>query len=214
MMDRLLALYPALQTLTSAQAERLAGAVQPLCAPTGAAVFGERQPCHGFPFVMTGAVRVFKRAANGRELPLYRVLPGDSCIVTSGCLLARRDYNACGVAEGATELLLLAKPAFDELLLHPPFREFIFGLFAERIADLMQLVEEIAFRKLDQRLANLLLGRGQRLHLTHQQLADELGSVREMVSRLLKSFAEQGLVRLGREQIEILDPAGLRRLAA
>jgi CRP/FNR family transcriptional regulator len=77
----------------------------------------------------------------------------------------------------------------------------------------MQLVEEVAFRKLDQRLASLLLGKGRELHVTHQHLADELGSVREMVSRLLKSFAEQGLVRLGREQIEILDPAGLRRLA-
>ena len=73
-----------------------------------------------------------------------------------------------------------------------------FDLFAERISELMQLVEEVAFRKLDQRLANLLLGKGRQLHTTHQQLADELGSVREMVSRLLKGFADQGLVRLGR----------------
>ncbi len=78
----------------------------------------------------------------------------------------------------------------------------------------MQLIEEVAFRKLDQRLAALLLGKGRLLHTTHQQLADELGSVREIVSRLLKSFADQGLVRLAREQVEILDPAGLRRLSA
>ena len=77
-----------------------------------------------------------------------------------------------------------------------------------------QLVEEVAFRKLDQRLAGVLLGKGSTLRATHQQLADELGSVREMVSRLLKGFAEQGLVALGREQIEILDAAGLRRIAA
>ena len=77
----------------------------------------------------------------------------------------------------------------------------------------MQVVEEVAFRRLDQRLAAVLLGHGAQLHTTHQQLADELGSVREIVSRLLKGFAEQGLVRLGRERIEILDAAGLRRIA-
>ena len=81
------------------------------------------------------------------------------------------------------------------------------------MADLMRLVEEVAFRKLDQRLAALLLGKGRIVRATHQQLADELGSVREMVSRLLKGFAEQGLVTLGREQIEIRDAAGLRRIA-
>jgi CRP/FNR family transcriptional regulator len=82
------------------------------------------------------------------------------------------------------------------------------------MAELMQLVEEVAFRKLDQRLAALLLGKGRVVRATHQQLADELGSVREMVSRLLKGFAEQGLVRLGREQVEVLDPAGLRKAAS
>ncbi len=102
---------------------------------------------------------------------------------------------------------------FQALLGEQAFRDFVFQLFSERIADLMQLIEEVAFRKLDQRLAALLLGKGQRLHTTHQQLADELGSVREIVSRLLKGLAEQGLVALSREQVEILDPAGLRRLA-
>lgn len=168
----------------------------------------------GLSFRAVGGIHVIKRAANGRELPLYRVLPGDSCIMTSSCLLGQADYNACGITESDTELVFLPKPAFDLLLTHAPFRIFVFRLFAERIGELMQLVEEVAFQKLDQRLANLLLGRGKLIQTTHQQLADELGSVREMVSRLLKGFAEQGLVRLGREQIEILDPAGLRKLSA
>jgi CRP/FNR family transcriptional regulator len=106
----------------------------------------------------------------------------------------------------------MPRPLFDELLGEPAFRDFIFHLFSERIADLMQLIEEVAFRKLDQRLAGLLLGKGRLVHATHQQLADELASVREIISRLLKGFAEQGLVRLSREQVEILDPAGLRRI--
>ncbi|MFA7239564.1 MAG: Crp/Fnr family transcriptional regulator [Sulfuricellaceae bacterium] len=209
----LLQLYPVLAGVDARiRAEALAQA-QVFTAPAGAVLFDERQSCLGFPFVLKGAVRVVKSTANGRELPLYRVLPGESCIITSSCLLGRTDYNARGLAEGDTELVFLPREQFDALLASPPFRNFVFQLFAARIAELMQLVEEVAFRKLDQRLAGLLLGKGQTVHATHQQLADELGSVREMVSRLLKGFAAQGLVALGREQIEILDAAGLRRIA-
>lgn len=212
-MTALAELYPVLQALPAALAQRLASEGQHMRVPAGTVLFDERQPCQGLPLVLSGAIRVLKRAANGRELPLYKVLPGESCIITSSCLLGHRDYHACGVAESETELILLPRELFDALLDTPAFRDFVFSLFAERIAELMQLVEEVAFRKLDQRLANRLLGKGRLLNVTHQQLADELGSVREMVSRLLKGFADQGLVRLGREQIEILDPAGLRRIA-
>ncbi|MDP2196716.1 MAG: Crp/Fnr family transcriptional regulator [Rhodocyclaceae bacterium] len=206
-------LYPVLQTVPLPLQARLASEARQMAAPAGTVLFDERQPCQGFPLVLSGAIRVAKLAANGRELPLYRVLPGESCIITSSCLLGHIDYNARGVAEGDTTLLLLPRPLFDDLLAQTPFRDFVFKLFSERIVELMQLIEEVAFRKLDQRLANLLLGKGRQLHTTHQQLADELGSVREMVSRLLKGFADQGLVRLGREQIEILDAAGLRKVA-
>lgn len=206
-------LYPVLQELPSALCSRLADAVQPMTVPAGTVLFDELQPCQGFPFVLNGSIRVVKLAANGRELPLYKVLPGESCIITSSCLLGHAAYNARGVTESETSLVLLPRALFDELLGTNAFRDFVFHLFSERIAELMQLIEEVAFRKLDQRLANLLLGKGRQLHTTHQQLADELGSVREMVSRLLKGFADQGLVRLGREQIEILDPAGLRKIA-
>jgi len=210
---RLAALYPVLDTLPAALGARFTAEVQTMTVPAGAVLFDESQPCQGFPFVLSGGIRVAKLAANGRELPLYRVLPGESCIITSSCLLGHTDYNARGTTESETALALLPRDLFDQLLAQAPFRDFVFHLFSERIAELMQLVEEVAFRKLDQRLANLLLGKGRQLHTTHQQLADELGSVREMVSRLLKGFADQGLVRLGREQIEILDPAGLRKLA-
>jgi CRP/FNR family transcriptional regulator len=211
---RLFELYPALaEVAPETRAVALAQA-QIFTVPAGTVLFDERQPCQGFPFVLAGAVRVLKAAANGRELPLYRVLPGETCIITSSCLLGHADYNARGVAEGATELVFLPREQFAALLASPPFRDFVFQLFAERIAELMQLVGEVAFRHLDQRLAALLLGKGRTLHITHQQLADELGSVREMVSRLLKGFAEQGLVALGREQVEILDAAGLRCIAA
>jgi CRP/FNR family transcriptional regulator len=146
--------------------------------------------------VLAGSIRVVKAAPNGRELPLYRVTPGETCIISSACLLGHTPYNARGVTEADTTLLLVPNADFQALLGEAAFRDFIFQLFSERIADLMQLIEEVAFRKLDQRLAALLLGKGRSVHTTHQQLADELGSVREIVSRLLKGFAEQGLVAL------------------
>lgn len=212
--ERLESRYPVLAELTAPAHARLLDSARWMRVPAGAMLFDDRQACEGFPFVVEGTVRVSKCAPSGRELPLYRVGPGETCIISSSCLLGHEDYNARGVTESDTLLMLLPKAAFDDLMAERPFRDFVFHLFAERIADLMQLIEEVAFRKLDQRLAALLLGKGRLVHTTHQQLADELGSVREIVSRLLKNFADQGLVRLAREQVEILDPAGLRKLSA
>ncbi len=205
--------YPVLTELPQNLRNEIAESAQSVTVPSGAVLFDERQPCQGFPFILTGAIRVAKVSATGRELPLYRVTPGETCIITSSCLLGNVPYNARGTTESETVLVLLPQGLFVKLLAQLPFRNYIFNLFAERMADLMRLVEEVAFRKLDQRLAAVLLGKGRTVHATHQQLADELGSVREMVSRLLKGFSEQGLVALGREQIEIRDAAGLRRIA-
>lgn len=208
------ALYPVFDALPASLVADTLAAAQWIDVPDGAVLFDEHQPCEGFPFVLDGAIRVTKHAPNGRELPLYRVTAGETCILSSSCLLGHTPYNARGVSEGPVRLMALPATRFDALLAEPPFRDFVFRLFAERIAGLMQLVEEVAFRRLDQRLAAVLLGKGRVLRVTHQQLADELGSVREIVSRLLGGFADQGLVRLGREQVELLDPARLREIAA
>ena len=120
------------------------------------------------------------------------------------------------IAETPLTLLALPVPSFAALMIEStPFRDFVFHLFAERISELMQLVEEVAFARLDQRLAKLILARNEvSLNVTHQQLADELGSVREIVSRLLKGFVAQGLVSLGREQLSITDRDGLQKIAS
>lgn len=215
-LPRLLELYPALAGLPE---DRLGTLLRPDAAlrlPAGSTVFAEHQPCQGFPLLLDGSIKVVKQAPSGRELLLYRVLPGGSCIISSSCLLGSTDYNARGIAEAPLTLVALPVAEFGRLLVdHPPFRDFVFHLFAERIGELMQLVEEVAFARLDQRLARLILARGGHvLNVTHQQLADELGSVREIVSRLLKGFAAQGLVSLGREQLTVTDRAGLQKLAA
>jgi CRP/FNR family transcriptional regulator len=212
--ELLFGLYPVLVALAPAQREAMLAALHWMPVPAGTTVFDERQSCPGFPFVVRGSIRVSKAAPSGRELALYRVAAGDSCIITTSCLLGASAYNARGTAEADSLLALLPGPWFDRLLHSEPFRRFVFELFADRIAALMQLVEEVAFRKLDQRLAALLLVRGPIVRTTHQQLADELGSVREIVSRLLKSFADQRWVALQREQVDVLDVDAMSRLAA
>jgi CRP/FNR family transcriptional regulator len=205
--------YPALAGLGEATLVAILERAQLLEVPAGTPMFGEGSPCRQFPLVLEGSIRVSKRS-EGRELPLYRVGPGESCVLTSGCLVGARDYPADGAVELDARLVLLPRTVFDELMAtHPPFRQYVFSLFADRLAELMLLVEAVAFHRLDRRLAATLLGRGRIVTMTHQQLADELGSVREIVTRLLRGFADQGLVRLTRGAIEVRDAAALRRVA-
>ncbi|MDH2919432.1 MAG: Crp/Fnr family transcriptional regulator [Sideroxydans sp.] len=208
---RLLALYPALATLDLAALLANTAVMQ---LPVGTLVFDEHQPCLGFPLILSGSIRVSKVAASGRELQLYRVLAGESCILTSSCLLGHTPYQARGSVAENLEMVLLPASIFHQLLAQQPaFRSYVFSLFADRLTDLMTLVSAVAFQKLDQRLAALLISKASPLHSTHQALADELGSAREMVSRLLKNFAEQGWVKLGREHIDLIDLAALQRYA-
>lgn len=210
----LLQLYPMLRDLPASQLEDLLANATAMRLPAGTVVFDENQPCQGFPLLLSGSVRVIKAASSGRELQLYRISPGESCILTSSCLLGHAPYHARGVVEQDVEIVALPPASFRTLLSkHEPFRDYIFSLFSERLTDLMQLVSAVAFQKLDQRLAALLISRPNPIHITHQVLADELGSVREIVSRLLKNFAEQGWVNLGREQIEIVNVPALKRLS-
>lgn len=210
--ENVLNLYPALASLPADQLATL----RVMKLPAGTQVFAEHQPCQGFPLLLEGSIKVVKQAASGRELVLYRVTPGGSCIISSSCLLGHSDYNARGIAETPLTLLALPVNSFSALLVDStPFRDFVFHLFAERIGELMQLVEEVAFARLDQRLAKLILARNEvSLNVTHQQLADELGSVREIVSRLLKGFVAQGLVSLSREQLTVTNRQGLQNIAA
>lgn len=208
--SRLLSQYSMLRELGVADQDALFATANVLSVPAGAIVFDECQPCQGFPLLLSGSIRIIKASANGRELPLYRVFPGDSCILSSSCLLGRANYQARGIAELDTVMVAIAPDMFEKLLAtHKPFQDYIFGMFSERLTDLMQLLSAVAFRKLDQRLAALLANKPSPFQVTHQALADELGSVREIVSRLLKSFAEKGWIRLEREQIEIVDANSL-----
>ena len=210
MRRELLQRFPVLAGLPAARLEALLAQAQLVRAPAGSVLFDADQPCRGFPLLIEGSIRVTKAAPSGREILLYRVEPGQGCILSGGCLLGHADYSAKGTAE--TDVVLLSIPGglFHDLLLESePFRRFVFGMYGERLAEVMQLVEEVAFRRLDARLAQLLIRRGPVVQATHQALADELGSVREIVSRLLRGFEERGWVRLERERVTVLDPKAL-----
>ncbi|MCB2017584.1 MAG: Crp/Fnr family transcriptional regulator [Hydrogenophaga sp.] len=205
----LLMLYPALVELGPVTTR-----LTPMTVPAGAQLFHENDPCQGFPLVLAGEVRVSRAAANGRELELYRVTPGEMCLVSSASLFANQPMTARGVATTETTLCMLPPGDFQNALEHRGFRQYVLSLFAARMADLTSLIEAIAFQRLDSRLAAALLGHGQQRKTTHQALADELGTVREMVTRLLHRFERDGLVELSRENITIRDSAGLRAIAA
>jgi len=210
---RLLAVYPALCSLPVDAMAREVRQLPSMRAPAGTALFVEGDPCQGFPFLLEGEIGVARGSPDGRELSLYRVSPGEVCVVSAGCLFGSRPMHARGTTLSDSLLVMASADCIRGWTDSRPVRDFLFGVLADRLTDLMELVEAVAFQRLDQRLARTLLGHGQTLHLTHQQLADELGTAREMVSRLLKRFEVDGLVVLGRERIDILDPAKVRHLA-
>jgi CRP/FNR family transcriptional regulator len=178
-------------------------------------LFDSGSTCAMLPLVLSGSIRVFKRSKSGREISLYRVSSDQLCIVTLGCLLGGDNYPATGVTEEAVSMISVPNNLFQELVgSHEGFRELVFSQFSARITGLMELVDEVAFQQLDQRLAYLLSKRGPVINDSHQQIADELGSVREIVSRILKQFEARGWVLLARKRIQVIDPEKLEEYSA
>ena len=209
----LLSLYPALSQFSAAIADD-AGVIGPFDAERGAELFREGAACAGFPLVLGGEIKVVNISADGRSIELYRVGPGDICLVSSASLFRNEPLAARGICAASTRLVLVAPDVFFLWLGQSEFRNQVLGLFAARMSDLTALVSAVVFSRLDARLAAALLGHGRDIFATHQQLADDLGSVREMVTRLLKRFAREGWVELSREHIRVVDSAALRQLAS
>jgi len=214
-MQHLRQVMPSLAGLPPALEQEVANNLRLMKLPAGTHVFSERDPCNGFPIVLSGRVRVSKELESGRELALYEVTPGESCVISTSCMLGSTRYGARGACATNAEIALIPRDTFDRLIAeHRPFREEVLQVFADRILQLMELVESIGFQRLDRRLAAALLGKGAKVSASHQEIAGRLGVSRESVSRLLKQFEQSGCVHLGRGAIEIADAAALRRIAA
>ncbi len=208
--------FPALAALEPDALDLLAEAGARLAVPRGTALFGAGSLCSSFVMVLDGTVRVQMTAPTGREIVLYRVARGETCILTTVGLLAHADHCAEGVAETDVEAVALGVRPFHALLGRSAvFREFVFTSFGNRLVGLMMLVEEVAFGRLDLRLARFLAERRDArggLDITHQELAVELGTAREVVSRQLKEFERRGLVALSRGRVGVRDPDALAAL--
>jgi len=183
----------------------------------GSVLFRDGDACNGYVLVVSGAIRVQKIDPQGHEIVLYRVEEGQSCMLTTTCLMAHQQYPAEGVAETDVDMVLLPLDAFDAALAgSPAFRQFVMANIGSRISDLMLLLEDVAFGRKDVRLAAFLLKNtkqnGDVLELTHRQLAVELGTAREVVSRLIKDFERKGMVALGRNKITILDIQSIQNI--
>lgn len=174
--------------------------------PPGQILFSAGQPCQGLPLVVGGRVKVQMTGVSGHSIVLYRMEADDICTLSIGCLMTGRAYRAEAVVEEETEALMLPRGVFDRLMDQSAgFRLGIMESYGRRLDDLMLLVEEVAFRRMDQRLEAWLLNRAARgaVVITHQELAVELGTAREVVSRLLKELERRDMVRLSRGRIEV-----------
>ncbi len=217
-------ILPALETrlldqLPTAVRERLENEATRLTVPAGTVLFRPGDACRAYLLLLQGTVRVELIAPSGHQLLLYRVSPGQSCVLTTSCLLAHETYAAEGVAETEIAGLGLSPTLFEQLLADSAeFRRLVFTDFGHRLADLMALINEVAFRRIDARLADWLIRsfdrHGPTIRRTHQEIAAELGTAREVVSRQLKEFERHGYLVLARSQIDLLVPSSLRRIAA
>jgi CRP/FNR family transcriptional regulator, anaerobic regulatory protein len=210
-----LEVFPELNDLEAQAKEILAKYARTVEAPIGTIGYREGDSCGAYVMRLAGQSRVYKMSASGREILLYRVAAGETCVITTTCLLGHSDYPASTIVEEPIRDVIIPAAAFNQLMIDSAvFRRFVMTNYGALITDLILLLDEVAFHSLDARLAKLLLDAGDStINRTHQLIADELGTAREVVSRQLKRFELKDWVKLGRGHVQITDRAQLEKLA-
>ncbi len=186
--------------------------------PAGATIMREGDQCEWLPLVVSGSLRVFKTAETGREITLYYVERGTTCILTTTSMLNSGRFPAQAVATEPTAALLIPARLFSTLVAQSnSWRSFVFSSYAERLDVVIALVEEICFRRIDSRTAAYILEKKSDIHtiftVTHQEIASALGSSREVISRILKDFEKQGILTLQRGNLIVHKPDELEKIA-
>lgn len=183
----------------------------------GKEVFVQGDEANAIALLLSGVVRVYKIGETGREITLYRFGLGESCILTANAILSEQSFPAIAAVEQEAEAVMIPAASFrDWVNRYELWRSFVFDLLSQRLLHVMQLVDEVTFRRMDARVAGLLLARSLRqnpIHVTHQEIAAELGSSREVISRIMGGFAGQGIIRLSRGAVEIVDFSALEAAA-
>ncbi len=198
-----------LNELAPSDQEYLSAHCKELTLPEGQTVFAPGMEAENFLLLRSGIVKVVQISNTGREIVLYRVGSGETCILTTSCLLSRDSYSAEAITETEVAALVMPRSSFNDLLARSEgFRTFVFSNYANRISSLIHLVEEVTFERIDKRLAHKIAAMANESNpiiSTHQQLATELGSAREVISRHLKEFERRGWVTVGRGQIDVIN---------
>jgi len=174
--------------------------------PKNLRVYTEGDACNGIAFLLSGEIRVFKSGEAGREITLYEIGKGETCILNASCILSSLTYPANAVSTEPGDMLLILSQDFRRLIAtYEDMRNFVFNILSQRLAEVMALVEEIAFGRMDRRLLDYLVEKSDhnQLMATHQKIADDLGTSREVVSRLLKDYERKGRISLSRNLIEL-----------
>jgi CRP/FNR family transcriptional regulator len=186
--------------------------------PAGHDIFVEGDRVDSIALLISGVVRVYKIGETGREITLYRFGNGESCILTANAILSQKSFPAVATVEKEAEAVMIPADTFREWVRrYDLWREFVFELLSQRLSSVMEIVDEIAFRRMDARLASFLLQRSlisDLIHITHQEIAAELGSSREVVSRILEDFSALGMLVVTRGSINILDREALQDRSA
>jgi CRP/FNR family transcriptional regulator len=208
--------FPFLQEGDESLAKAFFGAISLARVKSGETICHEGTQCTHLALVLSGCARVYKLSESGREITLYRVGPGESCILTASCIVNQRPFPAVAVCEDEIEAVIIPTHLVTQWFgRYPSWRSYIFNLISDRLGDVIAIVEEVAFRRVDRRIAAFLLARGDAedalvIKTTHQEIASELGTSREVVSRILKDLESQACISVGRGSIRITDRDALR----
>ncbi|MCC7382909.1 MAG: Crp/Fnr family transcriptional regulator [Deltaproteobacteria bacterium] len=210
--------FPFFDRLSSAARERVLESSQLRRYPRGALVIAENAKCPALLLVRRGQLRVYKSSEGGREITLYRVWPGDTCLISMSAVLSGSAYPAQVDAPADAEVLAVPAAIFRELFAaEEAVQALVIEGLSSVVSSMMALVAEVAFRRMDERLAQFLLGTTERggptVELSHEEVAAQLGTAREVVTRLLENLKDDGAILLERRRIRVLDRARLAQIA-
>ncbi len=184
--------------------------------PAGTQVFSPGQTADNLLLLLDGTIRVQQKSDTGREVFLYRVHAGESCVLTTACMLAFEDYSADGIAETDVSAVAIPRETFDDLVARSEdFRNFVFAAYSRRITDLFTLIDDIVFQRMDVRLAARLLELSDHNNIvraTHAVLGTELGTAREVISRILSEFHRRGWIEQSRGEVHLINRDGLEQM--
>jgi CRP/FNR family transcriptional regulator len=209
--------FPGLSRLEPALKQQILSRSTIVEVPSGTTIFGPGNSPENMLFLLNGTVRVQQVSETGHEIVLYRIQAGQSCVLTTACLLAYEDYSAEGITETPMRAAAVPRDVFDDLVAQSKsFRDFVFAAFSKRITDLFLMIDEVAFQKLDVRLADKLIKLANKDNIvatTHQKLSVELGTAREVISRQLQEFQRRGWIEQARGSVSLLNRVELEKLA-